>query len=495
MTTTLVIPTVGRPSLERLLAALAHGEGPRPQRVIVVDDTPDGTLAGPLHWPHLPPVTVLRSYGGGPARARNLGWRHAQTSWVSFLDDDVLPDADWLARLHADLHGATPDIVGIQGRLRVPLPADRRPTDTERETAALAHSRWITADMTYRRSALAAVGGFDERFTAAYREDADLALRLMDAGGRLAVGTRWVAHPPRAEDDWASVRRQAGNADDVLMRRLHGPGWRRHAGAPLGRRLRHLAITAAGIAAVGLAAAGRPRLAALAALGWAAGTAEFAYARIVPGPRSTEEVRRMLLTSAVIPAAAAWHTARGWLAHRDARPWQGLPDLVLFDRDGTLVHNVPYNRDPDLVEPVLGGRQALDRLRREHIRVGVVTNQSGVAAGRITRDQLNAVNARVEHLLGPFDVWRVCRHGPDDGCECRKPAPGMVQRACVQVGADPRRCVVVGDTAGDVAAAMAAGAVGVLVPNGATRRSEISDAAVVCRDLDAAVDRILRGEW
>src|SRR3954449_717445 len=160
---TVVVPTVGRPSLDVLLDALAAAPGPRPAELILVDDRRSGPPLAPER-PGLPPVRVVRTGGGGPARARNLGWRSARTPWIAFLDDDVVPDPDWYERLAADLADLGPDVAGSQGRVRVPLPEDRPPTDWERGTAGLATSSWITADLAYRRSALAAVGGFDERF-------------------------------------------------------------------------------------------------------------------------------------------------------------------------------------------------------------------------------------------------------------------------------------------------------------------------------------------
>src|ERR687894_81355 len=312
---TVVVPTVGRPSLDVLLDALAQAPGPRPAELVLVDDRPAGEPLRPER-PGLPPLRVVRTGGGGPARARNLGWRSVRTEWVAFLDDDVVPDPDWYRRLAEDLTDLPADVAGSQGRVGVPLPDDRRPTDWERGTAGLVRALWITADLAYRRAALAAVGGFDERFPRAFREDSDLALRVMDTGARLVRGRRWITHPVRPVDRWVSVRVQAGNADDVLMRRLHGPTWRERADAAVGRRPRHLAVTAAGLAAVGLAAARRPRAAAAAALGWAPPPAEFAWARIAPGPRTRTEVPPRALPGAVIPPLATWHFLRGAVQHR-----------------------------------------------------------------------------------------------------------------------------------------------------------------------------------
>jgi HAD superfamily hydrolase (TIGR01662 family) len=492
--TSVVVPSLGRPSLDVLLDALAAASGPRPAELVLVDDRPTGTPLRP-HRPGLPPVRVVCTGGGGPARARNLGWRTARTEWIAFLDDDVVPDPDWYERLEEDLADLPPDVAGSQGRVRVPVPWDRRPTDWERGTMGLATSSWITADLAYRRAALAAVGGFDERFPRAFREDSDLALRVMDTGARLVRGQRWITHPVRPADRWISIRVQAGNADDVLMHRLHGPDWRTRADAALGRRPQHTAVTAAALAALGSAAARKPRAAALAAAGWLAGTAEFAWARTAPGPRTRAEVATMAVTSALIPPLATWHWLRGLVRHRRAPRWRGLPDLVLFDRDGTLVHDFPYNGDPAWVRPVDGAKEVLDRLRARGVRVGVVSNQSGVARGIITRDQVDACTDRLAALLGPFDTVQVCPHGPDDGCTCRKPAPGMVEATCAELDVDPARCVVIGDIGADVEAAEAAGAVGILVPTPVTRRAEVAAARHRAETLTAAVDDVLAGRW
>jgi HAD superfamily hydrolase (TIGR01662 family) len=497
--TTIVVPTVGRDSLRDLLTALATSvDGPFPWPVVVVDDrpTPAPPLAATVASAEGLDVTVLRSGGGGPARARNVGWRHARTPWVSFLDDDVLPTPTWAEQLAKDLASVGEGVAGIEGRVIVPLPDHRRPTDWERMTAGLETARWITADLTYRRSALARVGGFDERFRRAFREDADLGLRVTQAGGAIVAGSREVLHPPRPAGFWASLGQQRGNADDRLMRALHGPDWRRLAGAPRGRLPRHVLVAAAGVLGVTALAARRRRVAGLAGGVWLAGTAEFAAARIVPGPRTPGEIARMAATSVAIPVAATWHSLRGAWRHWKAGPWRGTPELVLFDRDGTVVHDVPYNRDPAAVRPVDRAREALDRLREAGVRVGMVTNQSGVASGLVTEDELAAVQQRVTELLGPWDVVEVCPHGRDAGCHCRKPEPGMVLAACERLEVEPARCVVVGDIETDLGAARAAGAAGILVPTPQTRREEVDRAGpAVAPHLSAAVDRLLAGEW
>lgn len=167
---------------------------------------------------------------------------------------------------------------------------------------------------------------------------------------------------------------------------------------------------------------------------------------------------------------------------------------VLFDRDGTLVEDVPYNGDPAAVRPMPTARAAVARLRAAGVAVGVVSNQSGIARGLLTHRQVREVNAMVERLLGPMAVWRYCPHGPDDGCRCRKPLPGMVLDAARELGVPPARLAVVGDIGADMAAATAAGARAVLVPTPVTLPAEIAAAPAVAQTLLAAVELLLRQE-
>jgi hypothetical protein len=293
---------------------------------VLVDDRSASARATPLVGGGLPPVPVPAALAGrirvlpgrcaGPGAARSDGWRATSAWWVAFLDDDVVPTYGWRAQLAADLTSAPADLGGSQGRITVPLPVGRRATDWERNVSGLEHARWATADLAYRRAALESAGGFDERFRRAYREDTDLGLRLVRAGWRVELGRRSVLHPVRPAGPATSVRLQAGNADDVLAFALHGPGWRQAGGVPSGRRPRHLALTAAGAAGLACLVLGRRRLAAVGIAGWLAGTAELAWARIAPGPRTPAEVTTMVWTSAVLPAAATWHSLAGLVRHR-----------------------------------------------------------------------------------------------------------------------------------------------------------------------------------
>ena len=108
--------------------------------------------------------------------------------------------------------------------------------------------------------------------------------------------------------------------------------------------------------------------------------------------------------------------------------------------------------------------------------------------------QVEAVNRRIDDLLGPLRPWVVCPHGPDEGCGCRKPGAGLIVQAAASLGVDPSRCAVVGDIGSDVEAARAAGARPVLVPTPRTRAEEVAAAPEVAEDLAAAVGLLLEGE-
>jgi len=169
------------------------------------------------------------------------------------------------------------------------------------------------------------------------------------------------------------------------------------------------------------------------------------------------------------------------------------PGALLCDRDGTLVTDVPYNDDPALVAPLPGVAAALQRVRAAGIPVGIVTNQRGVALGRITPERLGAVHARVEQLLGPFDVILSCPHDTFDRCTCRKPRPGLILQAARRLHVPVERCAVVGDSWSDVLAARNAGACPILVGPSRSEAHDGSDPVLAVDDLPAAVDLLLTG--
>jgi D-glycero-D-manno-heptose 1,7-bisphosphate phosphatase len=143
---------------------------------------------------------------------------------------------------------------------------------------------------------------------------------------------------------------------------------------------------------------------------------------------------------------------------------------VFLDRDGTLILEKDYLRDPDQVvieKTVVEGLSLLQQLKFPLI---VVSNQSGIARGLLTEAEAHQVNARVDALLREQGVrilsWYICPHGPDSDCNCRKPLPGMALEAAREWQLNLAGCFVIGDKRADVELADAIGGRGILLTTG-----------------------------
>jgi D-glycero-D-manno-heptose 1,7-bisphosphate phosphatase len=135
--------------------------------------------------------------------------------------------------------------------------------------------------------------------------------------------------------------------------------------------------------------------------------------------------------------------------------------VLFLDRDGTLMEDVGYPNDPEQVRLVPGAMEAVRALAAVGFVPVVVSNQSGLARGLITPEQARAVHDRFVELFAAGSGVRLpcyyCPHGPDDGCDCRKPRPGLLRTAASELGLIGRPGVMVGDKPADVEAGIAAG--------------------------------------
>lgn len=133
---------------------------------------------------------------------------------------------------------------------------------------------------------------------------------------------------------------------------------------------------------------------------------------------------------------------------------------LFLDRDGTLITDVGYPRDPALVEPLPGAVDALRELGRSW-KLVIVSNQSGIARGLITEAEAAAVHARVVEVFTQggvtFAGTYYCPHAPDAGCRCRKPAPGLLLDAARDLGLELATSAMIGDKPSDLEAGRAAG--------------------------------------
>lgn len=173
--------------------------------------------------------------------------------------------------------------------------------------------------------------------------------------------------------------------------------------------------------------------------------------------------------------------------------------VVMLDRDGTINVDVHYLADPDHMRLLPGAASGLRRLRDAGFEFAVMTNQSGIAHGRVDPALLPAIHARLEALLAEEGVRLagiyVCPHKPEDGCACRKPEPGLVRQAQRDIPFDPADSFMIGDKEADVDLGLAVGATPILVRTGhgaeAERAGVGRKAAYVADNLDDAATFIL----
>lgn len=297
-----VIPTHMRPQLlQRCLDALAQQTlEPTMWELIVVDDAhADATRLQMRKFAErvgsAPRVLYLRPNGKrGPAAARNAGWGAARGEVIAFTDDDTIPDRDWLRQgLHAMAQGAA----AVRGRVDVPA----QPTLTHHETQGPEQAEFVTANCFVRRSALLEVGGFDDRFQHAWREDSDLHFKLLRHYGPVPLAPLAVVQHPVREVPWSmSLKQQANAMFDALLFKKHPQLYRVKMGrvhAPPN----YYAIVFGTLAALVAALADEP--------GWSAVftalvigfVADFTSRRLEGTSRDPRRVLEMLATSFAIP--------------------------------------------------------------------------------------------------------------------------------------------------------------------------------------------------
>ncbi|MDX8387516.1 MAG: HAD-IIIA family hydrolase [Ghiorsea sp.] len=147
--------------------------------------------------------------------------------------------------------------------------------------------------------------------------------------------------------------------------------------------------------------------------------------------------------------------------------------LVLLDRDGVINYDSPdYILNPEQWKPIPGSLRAISKLKAAGIKVAVCSNQSALGRGMIDQTMFESIQqkmvAETRQAGGDFDYIAHCPHGPDAGCGCRKPLPGMLIEAIDAVEGEfhPDEILMVGDSLRDIEAAFAAGVKGMLVSSG-----------------------------
>jgi len=312
-----VIPTYRRfELLSRCLAAICAQDFPAERFEVIVadDDAPSARSKRLREWierefaytagrPSVRYVPVTQTQG--PAGARNRGWREARGTVIAFTDDDTIPDRAWLS---AGWAAIAEGLDAAAGAIQVPLAA--RPTDYERDAAGLSHAEFATANCFVRRAALDAVGGFDERFTSAWREDSDLQFSLIERGYACGYTPHAVVvHPVRPARWGISISQQRKILFDALLFKKHRQRYReRIRSAP---PWRYYLIVGSALIALAAVLVHASSVLDVAALVWAALTLQFCLVRLAGTSRSWRHVLEMAVTSVVLPPLAVYWRLRG----------------------------------------------------------------------------------------------------------------------------------------------------------------------------------------
>jgi len=316
---TVVVPTRGRPQLlNRCLASLVLQRFDSARfEIIVVDDGPsDDTREVVAGWAaHTadqgPRITYIPSMGPhGPAAARNHGWRAARGSIIAFTDDDTIARADWLKN---GVRAFEDGVDAVSGRIVMPL--SHTPTDYELDAKQLETAEFVTANCFCRKKVLEDLGGFDERFRFAWREDSDLQFRLLDYQANIVYEPKAVMMHPIRPAGWGVSLQQVKKVQfDALLYKKHPTLYRRKIRAKP-RWDFYFTVTAL-LTCLGAALAGITGLAVLAGVLWLYMTGRFCLQRLKRTSKAPAHVVEMLVTSALIPPMAVFWRLVGAIRFR-----------------------------------------------------------------------------------------------------------------------------------------------------------------------------------
>ncbi|HYD63715.1 MAG TPA: glycosyltransferase family A protein [Noviherbaspirillum sp.] len=318
---TVVVPTRGRPQLlNRCLASLVLQRfDPARFEIIVVDDGPsDDTREVVASWAaHTaeqgPRITYIPSMGPhGPAAARNHGWRAARGAIIAFTDDDTIARADWLKN---GVRAFEEGVDAVSGRIVMPL--SHTPTDYELDAKQLETAEFVTANCFCRKQVLDDLGGFDERFRFAWREDSDLQFRLLDYQANIVYEPKAVMMHPIRPAGWGVSLQQVKKVQfDALLYKKHPSLYRSKIRAK--PRWDFYVTVLALLACVTAAIVGAAEAAVLAGLLWLYMTGRFCLQRLKRTSKAPSHVAEMIVTSALIPPLAVFWRAVGAIRFRTA---------------------------------------------------------------------------------------------------------------------------------------------------------------------------------
>jgi glycosyltransferase involved in cell wall biosynthesis len=302
MLISVVIPTYKRTELlNRCIKALLVQRFDKSQfEIIVVSDGPDAETQNIINnWAgyEYPMISFLPlPQKKGPAAARNHGWKNALGQIIAFTDDDCIPDSHWLSEIAKHCHPE--EDVAITGKVVVPLSAD--PTDYELNTSHLQTADFITANCACTKKALEKSGGFDERFSMAWREDSDLHFKLMSNDIPIKkVKAAIITHPVRSTKWGISIKEQKKTMYDALLYKKYPHLYRKkiQRNPPI---LYYAIILAFSIMLGGLIAKNES-ITTVGLVIWISLTTYFIFKRLRNTRLSFNHIAEMVVTSIVIP--------------------------------------------------------------------------------------------------------------------------------------------------------------------------------------------------
>lgn len=309
-----VIPTYNRPGfLHHCLRCLSiQASASNPFEVIVVSDGPDPvsekTTAAYMNMPYMPLQFLSLSNKKGPAAARNLGWKAAAGELIIFTDDDCLAGDGFVSGYAAAFQQQDQRVVAFTGKLVVPLPDT--PTDYEQNTGRLATAEFVTANCACSKEALALVGGFDETFTMAWREDSDLQFKLINHQVPiLRVPNAVIIHPVRPANWGISIKEQKKSMFNALLCKKHPLLFRKKIYS--GPLWNYYAMNVALLALPVLLLFHCMAAATIVFFTWLVLLLLFAFRRLQHTLHTPAHIAEMIVTSAIIPLLSVYWTLYG----------------------------------------------------------------------------------------------------------------------------------------------------------------------------------------
>lgn len=312
-----VVPACGRPRLlNRCLASLVLQRFDRSRfEIIIVDDRPDEESRQVVarwaeHTGGAPLVSYIPSFGPhGPAAARNMGWRAARAAIIAFTDEDTIAGPEWLEN---GLRSFNDRVHASWGR--IVMHRTGTPADCQLDARDLDSAVFVTANCFCRKQVLEEIGGFDERFGQACREDCDLYFRLLDYPANVVHAPKAVVTHPIRPGTWGASLSQTRKLQfDALLFKKHPERFRETIRtAPRREYYFTVAVLLAFVACMSLSL---PIAAAFGAA-WLFMTARFCWQRLRHASRSFSHVAQVIVASMLIPPLAVYWRAVGALRFR-----------------------------------------------------------------------------------------------------------------------------------------------------------------------------------